>query len=158
MIQKKQQCLSSGRLWKKHTNETLQRLKTEIPLTTEILYMAHCEKTFEGFHCVFKSILKYFWGVSQLEERLAKNYRGELDIQESALSKTAIQGFMSHFFLNHLHHLHNKNGFPLLWLRERRKENKRGDQVEAPTAEAQCDNPRCQWVTLPSIGNVDTSL
>lgn len=58
-------CLLAG--YEQHTNETAQRNPTEI------LHMAHLEETFEGFHCVFKSILKYFKAVSQLVERQAKN-------------------------------------------------------------------------------------
>lgn len=55
----------------------------------EILYAAHCEKTFEDFLCVLQSILKNFSEVGQKVEGLAKNYREELEIQESALSKAS---------------------------------------------------------------------
>lgn len=55
----------------------------------EILYAAHCEKTLKDAEEIFKSILKNFSEVGQKVEGLAKNYREELEIQESALSKAS---------------------------------------------------------------------
>lgn len=99
----------------------------------EILYAAHCEKTFEDFLCVFQSILKNFSEVGQKVEGLAKNYREELEIQESALSKASFHLALLSRYLCYL----------LLGIivavshcefRRREKENKRCDRAEGSAA------------------------
>lgn len=90
----------------------------------EILYAAHCEKTFEDFLCVFQSILKNFSEVGQKVEGLAKNYREESEIQESALSKAS---FILHSY--RVTFVICCSGFG-----RREKENKRCDRAEGSAA------------------------